>query len=68
MLTKFIYDQLLSACELYFSFLMEQGCDETLAADRTFDALDSIIEQKHDVFDKRDKAFAQSLKQIIERG
>ncbi|WP_028263911.1 hypothetical protein [Atopobium fossor] len=68
MFSQAIYDQLLASCEMYFAFLVEQGCDEDLAADRTFDALDSAVEQKHHVFDQRDRAFEESLAQTIERG
>lgn len=48
-------------CELYFEQLIREGCDETLAADRTYDALESLYDPQHSVFDKRDKQFEAFL-------
>lgn len=48
---------------------MEQGVDEQVALDRTYDCYEKAIEQrKEHCFDKRDQLFELKLRTIVQRG
>ena len=48
--------------------LVEGGCDEDVAADRTFDALQSALGAIPHPFDSRDRLFETKLRAIAAEG
>lgn len=59
---------MLDACERRYRELTNGGCDEGVAADRTFDAYECALEDgdKH-CFDSRDRLFENKLRTIKNR-
>ena len=55
-------------CEDYYIKLIEDGCAEDVAADRTFDALKAALGEVPQCFDKRDRLFESKLRAVAERG
>lgn len=57
------------ACEERYSSLVSDGCDEGVAADRTFDALRAALGETEHAYDSRDRLFENQLRTIAaERG
>lgn len=54
-------------CEDRFTQLTNQGCDEDVAADRTFDALRAAYGEVPHCYDKRDRLFESKLREAAER-
>lgn len=55
------------ACEGRYAALVRDGCDEDVAADRTFDALEHATgERDGHAFDGRDRLFESELRTIRE--
>lgn len=55
-------------CEARFSALVSDGCDEGVAADRTFDALRAALGEIPHSFDSRDRLFETKLRTIAAEG
>lgn len=56
-------------CESHYIKLIEDGCAEGVAADRTFDALQAALGEVPQCFDKRDRLFESKLRAVVaERG
>ena len=55
-------------CEGYYIKLIEGGCAEDVAADRTFDALQAAFGEVPQCFDRRDRLFESKLRAVAERG
>lgn len=55
-------------CEARFSSLVSDGCDEGVAADRTFDALRAALGEIPHPFDSRDRLFETRLRAIAAEG
>lgn len=56
-------------CEHYYTALLDGGCDEDVAVDRVWDALNCALE-KTDMhcFDPRDMLFENKLRTIAQKG
>ena len=59
---------MVEACEERFSALVSSGCDEDVAADRTFDALRAALGEIPHPFDSRDRLFETRLRAIAAEG
>lgn len=60
--------RMVEACEERFSALVFGGCDEDVAADRTFDALRSALGEIPHPFDSSDRLFETKLRAIAAEG
>lgn len=60
--------RMVGACEERFSALVSGGCDEDVAADRTFDALRAALGEIPHPFDGRDRLFETRLRAIAAEG
>ena len=60
--------RMVEACEARYLALVEDGCDEDVAADRTFDALQSALGAIPHPFDSRDRLFETKLRAIAAEG
>ena len=60
--------RMVGACEERFSALVSGGCDEDVAADRTFDALRAALGEIQHPFDSRDRLFETRLRAIAAEG
>lgn len=56
------------ACEARYRDLVSDGCDPDVAADRTFDALRSALDEIDKPFDSRDRLFERKLRAIAAEG
>ena len=59
---------MVGACEDRFSALVSGGCDEDVAADRTFDALRAALGEVTHAYDSRDRLFETRLRAIAAEG
>ena len=59
--------ELMRLCEDRFTHLTESGCDEDVAADRTFDALQAALGVYAHCCDPRDRLFEEKLRTAAER-
>jgi len=60
---------LIDVCEEHYLHLIRDGCDEDVAADRTFDTLTCVLEKDNQhCFDPRDKLFENKLRTIVQKG
>lgn len=60
---------LIAVCEDHYQRLLGEGCDEDVAADRTFDTLTCVLEKDNQhCFDPRDKLFENKLRTIVQKG
>lgn len=60
--------RMVEACEERYSALVSDGCDEEVAADRTFDALRAALGEIPHPFDSRDRLFETRLRAIVAEG
>lgn len=60
--------RMVEACEMRYLSLVEGGCDEDVAADRTFDALRAALGEIPHPFDSRDRLFETRLRAIAAEG
>lgn len=60
--------RMVEACEERFAALVSGGCDEDVAADRTFDALRAATGEVSHSFDRRDRLFETKLRAIAAEG
>lgn len=60
-------EELMPLCEDRFAYLAESGCDEDVAADRTFDALQAALGVYQHCCDPRDRLFEEKLRTAAER-
>ena len=60
--------RMVGACEERFSALVSGGCDEDVAADRTFDALRAALGEVTHAYDSRDRLFETRLRAIAAEG
>lgn len=61
--------RMVESCEERYSSLISDGCDEGVAADRTFDALRAALGETEHAYDSRDRLFENQLRTIAaERG
>lgn len=56
-----------SMCEDRYQQLIRDGCDDEVAADRTFDALRASLGEYEHCYDKRDRLFERQLRDVAER-
>ncbi len=55
-------------CEGQFAYLVDKlGCDENVAADRTYDCLRAALGEVEHCYDKRDRLFEGTLRTTLER-
>mgnify|MGYP000034327153 FL=1 len=54
-------------CEGRYQQLIQDGCDQDVAADRTFDAFRASLGEVPQCFDKRDRLFENKLRSVAER-
>ena len=54
-------------CEDRYQQLIHGGCDQDVAADRTFDALRAALGEVPQCFDNRDRLFENKLRSVAER-
>ena len=60
---------LLAVCEEHYKHLINDGCSEDVAADRTYDTLTCVLEKDNQhCFDPRDKLFENKLRTIVQKG
>lgn len=55
-------------CEGRYASLVADGCDEDVAADRTFDAMRAALGEISHSFDSRDRLFESKLRFIAAEG
>jgi hypothetical protein len=55
-------------CERRYERLVRDGCDEGVAADRTFDAMECAMSDEKHTFDARDRLFENELRTYLLRG
>lgn len=60
--------RMVGECEMRFAALVHDGCDEDVAADRTFDALRAALGEIPHPFDSRDRLFETRLRSIAAEG
>lgn len=60
--------RMVGECEARFSALVHDGCDEDVAADRTFDALRAALGEVAHAYDSRDRLFETRLRTIAAEG
>lgn len=60
--------RMVETCEARYLALVEDGCDEDVAADRTFDALRAALGEIPHPFDSRDRLFETKLRAIAAEG
>ena len=53
-------------CCAHYRRLVEDGCDESVAADRTFDAWACAFEGAAHCFDTRDRLFESKVRTILQ--
>ncbi len=55
-------------CEAQYDYLVNKlGCDEDVAADRTYDCLRAAVGEVEHCYDRRDRLFESTLRTTIER-
>ena len=60
---------MLDECERHYTALLDGGCDEDVAADRVWDALNCALEkQDTHCFDPRDRLFENRLRTVAQKG
>lgn len=60
---------MISACSDYMDALIEQGVDESVALDRTWDVYEAAYEGiDREPVDPRDKLFSNKLRTIAQKG
>lgn len=60
---------MLDSCEARYKQLIEEGCDESIAVDRTWDAYECAFGRSEShCADPRDRLFENKLRTIMERG
>ncbi len=59
--------ELLPICEQRFNQLTQDGCDEDVAQDRTFDAFEAALGIRPRCYDPRDRLFENKLREAAER-
>lgn len=60
--------RMVGECEARYRALLSYGCDEDVAADRTFDALRAALGEIPHPFDSRDRLFETKLRTIAAEG
>lgn len=60
--------RMVGECEGRFAALVQDGCDEDVAADRTFDALRAALGEIPHPFDSRERLFETKLRAIAAEG
>lgn len=60
--------RMVGECEARFAALVQDGCAEDVAADRTFDALRAALGEIPHPFDSRDRLFETRLRAIAAEG
>lgn len=61
--------ELMKLCEERYRTLTNGGCDEDVAADRVFDALNCVLDKTDThCFDPRDRLFENRLRTATEKG
>ena len=66
--SKSTLDRMVGVCEGRYASLVSDGCDEDVAADRTFDALRAALGEIPHSFDSRDRLFESKLRLIAAEG
>ena len=60
---------LIATCEEHYQRLISDGCSEDVAADRTYDTLQCVLERDDQhCFDPRDKLLENKLRTIVQKG
>lgn len=60
---------MLRACDSYFTQLVDSGCTESVALDRTWDVYEAAYEGiDREPVDPRDKLFSNKLRTIAQKG
>lgn len=59
--------KMMELCEGRYQQLISGGCDEDVAADRTYDALRAAFGEVEHAYDKRDRLFENKLRSVAER-
>lgn len=60
--------RMVGICEGRYAALVADGCDEDVAADRTFDALRAALGEIPHSFDSRDRLFESKLRFVAAEG
>ena len=60
--------RMVGICEGRYADLVSDGCDEDVAADRTFDALRAALGEIPHSFDSRDRLFESKLRFVAAEG
>lgn len=60
--------RMVGICEGRYEALVADGCDEDVAADRTFDALRAALGEIPHSFDSRDRLFESKLRFVAAEG
>lgn len=64
-----VTQSMISACSDYMDALIEQGVDESVALDRTWDVYEAAYEGiDREPVDPRDKLFSNKLRTIAQKG
>jgi hypothetical protein len=58
---------LMELCNRRYYALAKSGCDEDVAATRTFDCLQAALGEVPTCYDKRDRLFLKQLQEAAER-
>lgn len=60
---------LMKVCEENYKKLIDEGCGEDIACDRTFDTIECVLERENQhCFDPRDRLFENKLRTIAQKG
>lgn len=60
--------ELTEVCEANYQRLIDEGCSEDIACDRTWDTLQCVLERENQhCFDPRDKLFENKLRTIAQK-
>ena len=66
--SKVTLARMVGICEGRYETLVADGCDEDVAADRTFDALRAALGEIPHSFDSRDRLFESKLRFVAAEG
>ena len=59
--------KMMGLCESRYATLVNGGCAEGVAADRTYDALCAALHEVPHCYDSRDRLFENKLREVAER-
>lgn len=61
-------DRMVWRCDEYWRDLLDEGCDNDVALDRTFDAMRAALGEVEHAYDNRDRLFENELRTIAAEG